>query len=71
MIAKMKGVLPLALIHAVLVIVYAEFVLNFSFHWVTDGDLGNGLAMPSNFHLAPAAGVHRLGCVLPPRRRSR
>jgi len=30
--------------------------LNFTFHWVTEGDLGNGLALPANFTLvAPAA----------------
>jgi hypothetical protein len=35
-----------------------EFSLNFTFHWVTDGDLGNGLSLPSNFHLiVPAAFV--------------
>ena len=32
--------------------------LNFSFHWITDGDLGNGLDLPSNFQLmVPAAFV--------------
>lgn len=56
MIAKMRGVLPLALSIAVLGYVYVEFVLNFTFHWVTDGDLGIGLALPSNFHLVVPAG---------------
>ena len=54
--ARIKGLVPLALVVAVLVFVYIEFALNFTFHWVTDGDLGNGLDLPSNFHLAvPAA----------------
>lgn len=58
MAARMKGLLPLALVIAVLAFVYVEFALNFTFHWVTDGDLGNGLELPNNFHLVvPAAFV--------------
>lgn len=35
-----------------------EFAANFTFHWVTNGDLGNGLSLPRNFHLViPAAFV--------------
>lgn len=56
MMAKMRGVLPLAVSIAVLAYLYVEFTLNFTFHWVTDGDLGNGLALPSNFHLVVPAG---------------
>ena len=56
MIAKMKGVLPLAVSIAVLSYAYVEFVLNFTFHWVTNGDLGIGLSLPSNFHLVVPAG---------------
>lgn len=56
MIAKMRGVLPLAISIAVLGYLYTEFTLNFTFHWVTNGDLGNGLALPSNFHLVVPAG---------------
>ncbi len=56
MMAKMRGVLPLAISIAVLAYLYVEFTLNFTFHWVTDGDLGNGLALPSNFHLVVPAG---------------
>ena len=56
MIAKIKGVLPLAIIIGVLSFLYVEFVLNFTFHWVTDGDLGIGLELPSNFHLVVPAG---------------
>jgi hypothetical protein len=55
-IAKMRGVLPLAISIAVLGYLYTEFTLNFTFHWVTNGDLGNGLALPSNFHLVVPAG---------------
>jgi hypothetical protein len=58
MAERMKGLVPLALTIAVLAFLYVEVALNFTFHWVTDGDLGNGLALPKNFHLvAPAAFV--------------
>jgi hypothetical protein len=58
MAARMKGLAPLALVIGVLAFLYVEFALNFTFHWVTDGDLGNGLELPSNFHLVvPAAFV--------------
>ena len=58
MAARMKGFAPLALVIGVLAFLYVEFALNFSFHWVTDGDLGNGLELPKNFHLVvPAAFV--------------
>jgi len=54
----MKGLVPLALVIAVLAFLYVEFALNFTFHWVTDGDLGIGLELPSSFHLVvPAAFV--------------
>jgi hypothetical protein len=56
MMAKLRGVFPLALVIGVLGYIYVEFVLNFTFHWVTNGDLGNGLALPSNFHLVVPAG---------------
>jgi len=55
---KMKATVPLALAVAVIAFVYVEFAANFTFHWVTNGDLGNGLSLPSNFHLViPAAFV--------------
>ena len=58
MAARLKGFLPLALVIGVLAFLYVEFALNFSFHWVTDGDLGNGLELPTNFYLVvPAAFV--------------
>ncbi len=56
MVEKMKGVAPLAVIIGVLAFIYVEFTLNFTFHWVTSGDLGIGLALPSNFHLVVPAG---------------
>jgi hypothetical protein len=56
--ARMKGLVPLAVTIAVLAFIYVEVALNFTFHWVTDGDLGNGLDLPKNFHLVvPAAFV--------------
>jgi hypothetical protein len=58
MAERMKGLLPLAVAIAVLAFIYVEIALNFTFHWATDGDLGNGLDLPKNFHLvAPAAFV--------------
>lgn len=58
MTARLKSTLPLALVIGVLAFIWCEVALNFTFHWVTDGDLGNGLALPSNFHLVvPAAFV--------------
>ena len=58
MAARLKGFLPLALVIGVLAFLYVEFALNFSFHWFTDGDLGNGLELPKSFHLVvPAAFV--------------
>jgi hypothetical protein len=58
MIERLKGSLPLALVIGVLAFAWCEVALNFTFHWVTDGDLGNGLALPSSFHLVvPAAFV--------------
>lgn len=53
---KMKAVLPLALTIGVLGALYVELTLNFNFHWLSDGDLGNGLSLPNNFHLAAPAG---------------
>lgn len=49
---------PSALSCALLTFVWVEVAANFSFHWVTAGDLGNGLSLPSTFHLViPAAFV--------------
>jgi hypothetical protein len=53
---KLKATLPLALAIAVLSFLYVEFTANFTFHWVTSGNLGNGLHLPSNFHLVIPAG---------------
>jgi hypothetical protein len=58
MSAKFKATAPLALAIAIIAFVWVEFAANFTFHWVTNGDLGNGLHLPSNFHLViPAAFV--------------
>jgi hypothetical protein len=58
MAERMKGLVPLAIAVAVVAFVYVEVALNFSFHWVTAGDLGNGLSLPKSFHFAvPAAFV--------------
>ncbi len=53
---KMKATVPLALAVAVIAFVYVEFTANLTFHWVTSGDLGNGLSLPGNFHLVIPAG---------------
>jgi hypothetical protein len=56
MTARIKATLPLALVIGVLAFAWCEIAFNFTFHWFTDGDLGNGLSLPSNFHLVvPAA----------------
>lgn len=58
MTERLRATLPLAVAVAILVFAWLEISLNFTFHWVTDGDLGIGLSLPSNFHLvAPAAFV--------------
>ncbi|MCW2849326.1 MAG: hypothetical protein JWR90_3300 [Marmoricola sp.] len=58
MVDRAKAAAPLALVIAVLAFLWVEVSLNFTFHWVTAGDLGNGLSLPSSFHLiVPAAFV--------------
>jgi hypothetical protein len=56
MAERMKPLVPLAVAVGVLAFLYVWIALNFSFHWVTSGDLGNGLDLPSNFHLVVPAG---------------
>lgn len=56
MTTRVRAAVPLALVIAVLAFLWVEFSLNFTFHWVTSGDLGNGLSLPSNFHLIVTAG---------------
>ena len=58
MVEKMKATTPLAAAVAIIAFIYVEFSANFTFHWVTNGNLGNGLSLPANFHLViPAAFV--------------
>jgi hypothetical protein len=53
---KLKQVLPLSLAFSVLAFAWIELSLNYTFHWGSNGDLGNGLGLPANLHLvAPAA----------------
>jgi Protein of unknown function (DUF1097) len=55
---RMKGLLPLAVAVGILAFLWTWVALNFSFHWATSGDLGNGLHLPANFQLiVPAAFV--------------
>jgi hypothetical protein len=56
MAERMKGLLPLATAVALVAFVYVEVTLNFTFHWVTNGDLGNGLSLPASFHFVVPAG---------------
>jgi hypothetical protein len=51
MSARAKAILPLAIVIGILSFAWTELSLNFTFHWVTEGDLGNGLGLPSSFHL--------------------
>src|SRR6266853_1359778 len=56
MVDKLKQAVPLAVAFGVLAFAWIDISLNFSFHWFDNGDLGNGLGLPANFHLvAPAA----------------
>ena len=58
MLDRAKAAAPLALVIAVLAFIWVEVSLNFTFHWVTSGNLGNGLSLPASFHLiVPAAFV--------------
>jgi Protein of unknown function (DUF1097) len=58
MAERIKGLLPLAVAVGILAFLWTWFALNFSFHWVTSGDLGNGLELPASFHvILPAAFV--------------
>jgi Protein of unknown function (DUF1097) len=58
MTARIKATLPLAIAIGILAYAWTEFSLNFTFHWFSAADLGNGLGLPSNFHLVlPAAFV--------------
>jgi hypothetical protein len=56
MLERVRGALPLSVAIAVLAFAWVEVSLTFTFHWVTSGDLGIGLALPSNLQLiTPAA----------------
>jgi hypothetical protein len=58
MIGRIKSTAPLALVIGVLALAWTDLALNFTFHWFTNGDLGNGLSLPDSFHLVvPAAFV--------------
>ena len=58
MTSRIKATLPLAIAIGILAYAWTQFSLNFTFHWFAAGDLGNGIALPSNFHLVlPAAFV--------------
>jgi hypothetical protein len=58
MIGRIKSTAPLALVIGVLALAWTDLALNFTFHWLTNGDLGNGLSLPDSFHLVvPAAFV--------------
>lgn len=53
---KIKQTGLMAAVFGVLAFAWIEIALNFTFHWNSNGDLGNGLGLPSNLHLvAPAA----------------
>jgi hypothetical protein len=53
---RLKAAAPLAIWVGILAAVWPGISLNFSFHWITEGNLGNGLALPANFTVvAPAA----------------
>ncbi|MGU3438133.1 DUF1097 domain-containing protein [Actinomycetes bacterium M1A6_2h] len=53
---KLTAALPLAIVVGVLAFAWTELAFNFTFHWFSAGDLGNGLSLPSNFQLVVPAG---------------
>jgi hypothetical protein len=53
---KLIAALPLAIVVGVLAYAWTQLAFNFTFHWFSDGDLGNGLSLPSNFQLIVPAG---------------
>lgn len=56
MIRRIQGALPLSVAITLLAFAWVEISLNFTFHWVTAGDLGVGLELPTNLQLiAPTA----------------
>jgi hypothetical protein len=56
MLERIRGALPLSVAIALLAFAWVEVSLQFTFHWVTNGDLGVGLSLPSNLQLiTPAA----------------
>ncbi len=56
MLARIRSAAPLAVVIGILAIIWTDVALNFTFHWFTAGDLGNGLALPDSFHLIVPAG---------------
>lgn len=52
----MRATLPLAIVVGVIAYAWTHFAFNFTFHWFTAGDLGNGLELPRNFQLIVPAG---------------
>lgn len=58
MLVRLRSAAPLAVVIGILAFAWTEVALNFTFHWFTAGDLGNGLSLPDSFHLVlPAAFV--------------
>jgi Protein of unknown function (DUF1097) len=55
-VGKTKQIAALAFAVAVLAALWLEVSLNYSFHWFSNGDLGNGLGLPGNFSLVAPAG---------------
>jgi len=55
MFQRLRTLLPLGIAIGLLAFGWLEVSLNFSFHWVTAGDLGNGLSLPRSLHLVPPA----------------
>lgn len=56
MYERLKATTPLAISVALLTFLWVEIGATFTFHWYTNGDLGNGLSLPNSFHFVlPAA----------------
>ncbi|GAA3113040.1 hypothetical protein JOF29_002839 [Kribbella aluminosa] len=58
MAEKLQQAIPLTVAFGILALGWIEIALNFSFHWNSNGDPGNGLGLPASLCLvAPAAFV--------------
>ena len=61
MAEELTQAIPLALAFGIVAFGWIEIGLNFSCHWNSNGDPGNGLGLPANLHLVAPAPHASLG----------